>query len=88
MEARDREGAPARGGAGGRRSRVTSRGRSRAQEGVEPRLRLQRHDARAGGEEGAGAIAGVGADVEGEIAGGDDAAVEGGEAGDRQGRAR
>ena len=73
---------PARGGAGGLAEQGDVAGQVAGEEGVEQRLRLQRHDAGAGGDEGAAAVADMRADVEGEIAGGDDAAVEGGEAGD------
>ena len=68
MEARDRELGAAGGGAGGERQQGDAGRQVVAQKGVEQPLRLERDDAGAGGGEGARPVAGVGADVEGEVA--------------------
>ena len=74
MEAGDREAGAAGLRAGGGAQERDAGGQVATEKAVEERLRLEGDDAGAGGQQGAGAVAGVGADVEGEIPGRDDAA--------------
>ena len=82
MQPRHRERRPSGRPAGGERQQGHRRRQVAAEEGVEQPLRLERDDPRAGAEQRPGAVADVGADVEGEVARADEAAVEARQRGD------